>query len=201
MESVEKIRGVLKIFKRVDADVHNFKMRSGLSCFRQCCRCCVSKEVFVTILEVLPMAYWILKRDLQDEFIEKMESNPTAQCVLLKNHTKNRFFGSCLIYNLRPLICRMFGFSAILDKNGLPKLVTCQVIKRVFRHRFQSASNSLDTYQVPIMKRYYAMLYSIDYSVSHRYYPVNEALRIAFKDVGSPPPINYASTFDRRLIV
>ncbi len=88
-----------------------------------------------------------------------------------------------MYYPMRPLTCRFFGFSAVLDKHERPQLFTCPVIKKMYHEKYVETVRSLATLDVPIMKNYSMMLYSIDFSLAQRQYPFNDALRMALETV------------------
>lgn len=186
MRFEEKVNEVLKIYRIVDADVHRFGMKSGLHCLRFCSRCCANVKVTATILELLPLAYWLYKKQTAQLWLEKLDAarvDKETRCILLEFPKHSRNVGRCIAYTMRPLICRLFGFSAVIDKNNQPQLVTCKVIKKVYNKTYLQTAHSLGTLRVPIMKRYYAMLYPLDIVYAQRFYPLNEALRLAIETV------------------
>jgi Fe-S-cluster containining protein len=186
MRIEEKVNEVLKIHRIVDADVHRFGMKSGLSCLRFCSRCCSSVRVTATVLEMLPLAYWFYKKQTAQFWLEKLDDageDGERMCILLRFPKRSRNVGRCMAYKMRPLICRLFGFAAVFDKNNQPQLVTCKVIKKIYHQAYLEIALSLRTLHVPIMKRYYAMLYPLDFMQAQRFYPLNEALRLAIETV------------------
>lgn len=186
MRFEEKVNEVLKIYRIVDADVHSFEMMSGLRCLRFCSRCCINVKVTATVLELLPLAYWLYKKQTARFWLEKLDAvraDKERRCILLRFPKHSRNVGRCMVYKMRPLICRLFGFSAVIDKSNQPQLVTCKVIKKVYNASYLQTSRSLGTLPVPIMKRYYAMLYPLDFIDAQKFYPLNEALRMAIETV------------------
>lgn len=186
MSLEEKVEEVVKLFILVDNAVAEFRKESKLRCLRTCSRCC-NPRIHATVLEFLPLAYWFHKKGVAREWLIKLREEPVQEernCILLKYLRFRGDFGRCSVYKMRPLVCRLFGFAAVLDKNLLPKLVTCQVIKTAFRENYIKALSGMGTsMHVPVMKDYYMMLYAIDPTAARIHYPIRTALRMAIEMV------------------
>jgi Fe-S-cluster containining protein len=98
-----------------------------------CGSCC---DVFVP--DILPieadyLALWLLveRPELAERILaearertrEELESLPS--CPLVEPHPEPDR-GHCGVYGGRPLICRLFGFSGVLSKRGLPSFALCR---------------------------------------------------------------------------
>jgi Fe-S-cluster containining protein len=192
MSIEEKVKAVKKIYRLLDADVQRFKKESGLKCLRFCSHCCEKNDITATVLEFLPLAYSLYKENQCENYLEKlkeMEAADNNKCILLIYPSKKEHAGRCLAYKMRPLVCRLFGFSTVLDKNSRPQLVTCREIKQTYNENYLRAVNILETAEpgvpvdIPIMKNYCMMLYGIDLSLAQKYYPLDTALRMAIESV------------------
>jgi len=182
----ETVDRVLKIYRIADRDIHRFRSRSGLQCLRFCSHCCSNINVSATELELLPLAFWLYQRQRAQHWLEKLNEIPVighSKCVLLQFPKHGRNIGRCAAYKMRPLICRLFGFSAVLDKHNRPQLVTCGVIKKLYNQTYVETARSLGKYHVPIMKKYYTLLYALDFARARRFYTINEALKMAIETV------------------
>ena len=184
MSIEEKVNEVTKLYYILDADINRFKKESGLKCLRSCSRCC-NPRVHATPLEFLPLAYWLYKKKLAQEwYIKLSEPGEDLNCMLLRFPTHRGNAGRCAAYKFRPLVCRLFGFSSILDKNKQSIFVTCRIIKTLSRENYLKTVRSLDTsIHAPIMKNFYMMLYSIDPGSAQTQYPLKTALRLALEMV------------------
>lgn len=196
MSIEDKVKEVKKIYCILEADVRRFKKESCLKCLRFCSHCCENPDIIAaTILEFLPLAYHLYNAHLCEEYLLKLNETETQPgdkrtCILLTFPDKKINTGRCLAYKWRPLVCRLFGFSTVLDKKNRPQLVTCAGIKQKYSENYLKTVQALDktdstekTNKVPIMKNYYMMLYGIDISLGQKCYPLNTALQMAIETV------------------
>lgn len=188
----EKIKEVKKIYRQLDVDIQRYKRETGLKCLRFCGHCCEKPDITAAVLEFLPLAYHLYKENLCEEYLLKLkesEAGDKRTCILLTFPGKRKDAGRCLAYKMRPMVCRLFGFSAVLDKNCRPQLVTCREIKQKYNDIYLKTVHILETAKpvppvdVPIMKNYCMMLYGIDLSLGQKHYPLNTAIRMAIESV------------------
>ncbi len=177
----KKISEVEKIFRSLEKDMTAFQKKSGLSCLHHCSHCCTTKDIHATVLEFLPLAYYLFKENMAEEILEKTEARPDQEtCLLFSPFTITRVTPGCLHYNYRGLICRLFGFSANTNKQGQPVLTTCHPLKTKYPEKTNDPANSR---LAPQMSKYYARLYALDFKLAVTYYPINEAVRKAIESV------------------
>ncbi len=177
----KKIAEVEKIFKSLEKDMTAFKKKSGISCLNGCYHCCTKTDIHATVLEFLPLAYYLFKENLADEVLERMDARPDQDtCMLFSPLTLNGELTGCSHYNYRGLICRLFGFSANTNKQGEPVLATCHPLKTKYHEKISDPAISR---LAPQMSKYYARLYALDFKLSVTYYPINEAIRKAIESV------------------
>lgn len=185
MSVYRKVKAVERVFKALDNEINLFQKKSELRCVASCGKCCTKPDIEASILEFLPFAYYAYKEGRAEEYLRKVENPDTSICVLLQPFLGKNDAGFCGEYRSRGLICRLFGFSARTDKNGLRNLVTCSQIKVAQPTQYEEVSNSITSgeLQVPVMNHYFMMLYAIDYQLASRFYPINEAIRLAIETV------------------
>jgi Fe-S-cluster containining protein len=177
MEILEhKIKSVNQLYRHLDRHVFAYKRRSGLSCVNGCGLCCLNKELNTTITEFLPAAYRLFQSGQTDSVLEKIRSKQDPICVLFNPFTEG---GNCSVYSERGLLCRLFGFSVKTDKNAVPSLITCHLIKETIDN--EQLDPSLQA--APNMSSYYMKLYGIDPVLSVRYMPINQAIKEAIEQV------------------
>jgi len=119
------------LYSRADEAVSEFQAKSGLSCPFGCGSCC---EAFVP--DILPLeaeylaaflatkdadkAYALAARGLED----RVREDGRRGCPLYADDTPYH----CTVYAARPLICRLFAFSAVRDKRGQPSFALCRLM-------------------------------------------------------------------------
>jgi Fe-S-cluster containining protein len=177
---LEKIRAVETLFEKLDQEISTFQGWSGISCASGCGKCCYKPDIEATILELLPFALYLYSENLTSSWIQKANHAETSLCLIL---SPSRIGGGlCSVYKHRPLICRLFGYSARIDKYGRRELMSCKTIKSEQSENFTKASDLvLQGELVPLMTQYYMQLRGIDFELANEYFPVNEAIKRAIE--------------------
>ena len=180
-----KVQAVLQFYGKVEKRTAKFKNHTGLNCIPNCGECCNKAELETTMLEFLPAADYLFRSNLADEVLDKcMQANDEGICIFYSGINNSMGGGFCSLYEYRGLICRLFGFSACLNKHGYAGLSTCKPIKVAKVNEVHLADEYIKKGGVvPVMSQYYSQLNSIDYSLSARLYPVNKAIRLAIEKV------------------
>lgn len=185
MSIYRKVQAVERVFSNLEREVASFQKTTGMQCLSGCGSCCKKPDISASALEFLPLAYQLYKDGVAYEWLEALQNerdNPI--CKAFKPFTSEGDKGSCGHYKGRGLICRLFGFSAMLDKEGVPKLVTCKTIKTEFTEAYNKAVDHIaEGNSVPVMRNFYFQLRSIDPDLGSRLMPVNEAITEALKNV------------------
>jgi uncharacterized protein len=184
MSLIRKVRKVLDLFKELDNEISVFKVESGIECKTGCGECCLYPKVHATILEFLPFAYKMIIEGKAIDLLEKLkiEDAYSFNCIIYSPLSLPSHKGHCSDYENRGLICRLFGYSANLKKDGTPGMITCKIIKTNHSEFFKN-SESLSEYSkhLPIASEYYSKLQSIDLTLSLTTYPINIAIRKALE--------------------
>lgn len=181
MSIIEKVRAVEGVFRDVDLATASFQGHTGLYCKSGCARCCFKVDLEASALEFLPFAYYLYETGQIEEWLEKIRANESVYCVLLNPAPG---VGACTSYPYRGLICRLFGYSARINKHGGRELVTCQVIKTEQAATYLTVQQAIAAGGVvPVMSYYYMQLHSIDADLARDFYPINQAIRRAIETV------------------
>lgn len=182
MSIIEKVQAVEGVFQDLDEAVASFQSWSGLHCKFGCGKCCFKPDIEATILEFLPLAHYIYKEGLAFEWLERIVSQDMDVCHVL-NPTKSGA-GLCSEYEHRGLICRLFGYSARINKYGVREVVTCQIIKTEQQDPYEAAEKKVkEDGSIPVMNQYYMKLHAIDPELARNFYPINQAIRKAIETV------------------
>ncbi|WP_370087257.1 YkgJ family cysteine cluster protein [Ekhidna sp.] len=175
---------VEKVFRQAEKDVATFQQATGLKCQTGCGMCCLKPDISATILEFMPLAYYLYKQDQAHQWLNQIQNSGSSICMNLNALTISDSEGFCKNYKYRGMICRLFGFSAMLGKNKTPQLVTCKTIKSQSPENVASANNHLQSGRpVPIISRYYDQLRGIDPDLGRNLIPINKAIEEAIKVV------------------
>jgi Fe-S-cluster containining protein len=108
------------IYHELDQEVDDWIRASGLVCPYGCGTCCTNFEPEVGPSEADYLAVHFLSTAPQLVRLIGERFDRDA-CIFYEENRP----GHCGIYHARPLICRLFGFSAVRDKRGLPKFRLC----------------------------------------------------------------------------
>ncbi|HSZ25709.1 MAG TPA: YkgJ family cysteine cluster protein [Cytophagaceae bacterium] len=179
----EKIIQVESFYTDLDKDLATFQSQSNLSCLSGCSACCHSPEIEATVLELLPLALHLYKENQAEEFYKSLLTNESSSlCLLYKPILANLRKGACTEYQYRPMVCRLFGFSFIRDKESKPIMLTCKTIKSNQQKEYQEISNQAEQgLAVPFAGDYFMKLTNIDFYLTQHQYPINEAMRYALE--------------------
>ena len=179
MTLAEKVNSVEEVFQALDDDLTSFKTQSGLHCKSGCGKCCQKADINATVLEFLPLAYHSFKQNTSAELYEKASSHEDELCVMLDGA---RTSGMCLDYKYRGMVCRIFGFTARINRLGLKDLITCRIIKTEQEENYNKTINGA-TDGIPLAQSYYRRLMNIDDELSRTQYPINVAIKKAIEEV------------------
>ncbi|MBC2839446.1 YkgJ family cysteine cluster protein [Robiginitalea sp. SC105] len=179
-----KVRAVERVFRQLEKEVATFQQATNLSCLSGCGKCCRKPDIFATPLEFLPLAYHLFKANEAQAWYDKLKEETDGLCPAFAPFLKPGAGGFCNAYGNRGLICRIFGFSAVLDKLGNPRLATCRTIKEEKPLEVTRATEHIRSGgAVPLTRDYYFQLLAIDEKLAGRHLPIREAIREALEAV------------------
>lgn len=180
---LEKIRKVERVFKQLDKETQKFGKQTNLKCLTNCNLCCLKKGLEANVLEFLPLAYHLVQNNLHDAALDLLETEPEHCINMAKSQVQGETAG-CSAYEHRGLICRLFGFSAVQDKNAKLSVYTCSHIKTEYPAEFKSASELINKgMNIPLVTDFYYQIYFIDTQMANDYNPINVSIRKAIERV------------------
>ena len=178
----QKVKSVMRVYQQLDKDIARFQDKSKLSCLSGCGECCKKPDIEAGIVEFLPLALELYDRGEAESTLEQLQSNTGSLCHAFRPNVTS-FGGLCNEYPHRGLICRLFGFTARVNKEDQKELVTCKYIKTQQAVEYQAAIDGIrNGDKVPIMSEYYYRMQSIDPGLQG-FYPINEAISKAIEMV------------------
>jgi Fe-S-cluster containining protein len=181
----DKVLQVEAFYAKLDQDLADFQTVAKYGCISGCSKCCHAPHIEATILELLPLAFYLYKENTAEKIYDKLEQGTSSSlCALYEPILTGSRKGACSEYPYRALVCRLFGFSFTRDKTGKPNLLTCKDIKTEHTEAHEViTTKAQDGLEVPMASNYYTLLTDIDYHLSLKSYPINEAMRLAIEMV------------------
>ena len=184
MTLYQKVNAVLRLFKLLDKEISHFKSVTHMGCIAGCGKCCEKPDIFASPLEFLPWAYHTFKAGKADLWMAKFENESIPPVCYLYSNLTIKGSGYCTDYFNRGMICRLFGFAAMKNKEGKKLLVTCSFIKHEKEEIYRNAVTAIKSgLRVPVFSNYYDQLRNIDRDLTNTMLPVNKAMFEALKTV------------------
>jgi len=178
------VLAVEEVFRELDEHIEQTTSKTGMKCLHFCGACCRKTDIEASPIEFIPLAAWLYKSGKVDEFLEKLDkSDQTGYCVLFSPEAWKEGNWGCQNYENRGLICRLFGFGYRLNREDIPELVTCKIMKENGPEAFAKARQAgIETPgDVPVFRNYSMRLFSIDPDLSIHQFPINTAIRMAIE--------------------
>ena len=176
-----KVAAVERVYRSLDKHIAKLQSQTKMHCPTGCGLCCKKPDIEASPIEFLPLALnWLDEGVLWQQY-EALEKKEDTLCFVFRPHI-TQYGGLCDAYVHRGLICRLFGYSARLDKEGNKELVTCKIIKEGQPNAVKESQ--LHPKSIPVMTHYYSRMASIDIQLNERM-PINQAMRTAIETVGA----------------
>lgn len=177
----QKVQQVKKVYARLDAHIDSLQKETGLQCISGCGLCCKKPDIEASPIEFLPLALEWFDQDIHWEQYEKLQATQDPTCFVFRPHVTS-FGGLCNAYPYRGLICRLFGYSARINKDEKKELVTCKILKEEMPLEVAKASDAGK--KLPVMIHYHSRMSSIDIQLNDRM-PINQAMQKAIETVAA----------------
>ena len=178
---VQKVNAVKKVYAQLDKKIDDLQKESGLHCPSGCGQCCKKADIECTPVEFLPMALdWLDEGVLWEKHDEIKQLN-TPLCFVYRPSVTS-FGGLCNNYPNRGLICRLFGYSARINKEGQKEIVTCKILKKEQSSALDKIASNPKA--MPVMTDFATKMSSIDLQLN-THMPINQAMLQAIETVGA----------------
>ncbi len=183
----------MDLYTRIDKAVGEFQLKSGLRCPPGCANCCPAADVQVTILEMLPVAYEMLRNAKAAAWMEGLAAvGDSKQCLLYSAQPLPGAAGNCSFYKWRPVLCRLFGYAAVRNRTGAKVLSVCRHIRQSDPEKAAAAAALAP--EAPCFVHYSSQVYGLDPALGTRLMPINTALRQAIERLGLQISFGYKET-------
>ena len=184
----QALKEIADIYKEIDAAITNFKEITGLKCIHLCGKCCdvPSSRIETSILEVLPLAHNLMKTERWESILEKVNAaSEESVCIFYSRDAVPGLYGRCTVYESRPLVCRLFGHSAVINKYGVKVVSLCSELKKKNEGIVEKINCIIqDGLHVPVLPEYAMRSSMIEPAISRERYPLNIAVKKAFEFLG-----------------
>ncbi len=177
------IEEVEKVFQELDEHLRQSASQNGLKCPDFCGICCRKEDIEASPIEFMPLAAWLYKTGKVNEFLETLDRPNSSVCACFDPNAMERGEWGCQYYEHRGLICRLFGFGFRLNRENLPVLVTCKIMKRTQVEAVAKAGELalLHPDEMPVFSNYFMRLLAIDPDLAVPQMPINQAIRTAIE--------------------
>ena len=181
----KEIRGLLKIYRQIDKDIAAFKKRTALSCLPACGECCRTACVYVSVLEMQPVAAHLWETGEMDYWLDKIDrKDERAACVFYSAEVLENG-GHCRIYPFRPLLCRLFGFSGRENKRQKVELMLCGRMKAARPEQVARVEALPEKkVRVPLSMNYLMKTYAVSPQLANEGLNINLAFAKAAERIG-----------------
>jgi Fe-S-cluster containining protein len=117
------LKELLRVYADIALTVAQFRTQSSLSCPSGCGACCDRADTEVTVAEAALIARWLRSSDAEAmrRFRDRAAMPDRTECVFYRAEEQHH----CAVYEVRPLICRMFGDSGFTDRAGTVYFQVC----------------------------------------------------------------------------
>jgi uncharacterized protein len=179
------ITEILSLFDKVDLEVKRFVKLSGIHCPSGCGICCESQKIETTALEMLPLACHLWSKNEAYKALLELSASKDSTCIFFQKELKKSLKGCCQAYELRPLICRLFGFFTVKNKYGKYVYGSCKIIKEAYPDAYKKALEVIEGGHHPSNMTDFAIrILAQGSELGKKMLPINTALKIALEKIG-----------------
>lgn len=169
---------VSSLYQEMSDTFSDYQKKTGLTCTSGCGKCCLNPEVEATQLEMLPLAISFYERGIAEEMLEKLQTEKYQHCPLYIKYSLDGELGACSEYERRPTLCRVFGASSRIGKNG-KELSVCKRIKEVKQEFYKKAEDLIE--EAPLMGEWAKKISVLSYKYTKENFPIRVALVLALE--------------------
>ncbi len=143
------------LYEEIEGETTRFKGEFSIACPPGCGTCCEHFNPDITALEASLVAAYLLLEESKRPLLERLYSEGVDEgpCPLYDKENPCH----CTVYEVRPLICRLFGAAASLTKSG-------EAVFRQCKYNTEGTMPALLTFDKPVatLQSYSYALRSLD---------------------------------------
>ncbi len=181
----KEVTALLDIFREIDKKIDLFRAKASLSCVPGCGNCCRDACVGVSVLEVQPLAVYLLQSKKADHWLERINpEDERARCVFYSREQLSNG-GHCSVYPYRPLLCRLFGFASRVTEKKDREIMLCKEIKNYFPQEVQrvQSQSKIKSYS-PVSSEFAIKAYGVSMDLANDFRNINIAVKRAVEIIG-----------------
>jgi Fe-S-cluster containining protein len=172
---------LMLLYEELDRKTHAFAAAAGLQCPQGCGECCRSEKVETTVLEMLPLAFHLFHTKQAELLIKRLEKpTDSKQCIFFRGDFCQQGDWGCSQYQHRGLVCRLFGYAGLRDRNGTIQFTPCKVMQQSCSPKCRQWSSE----SMPLFSEAGMQITSMHPALGTRRLPINQAVLIALYKVG-----------------
>lgn len=170
-ELFPQLRKIVQLYQDVDEVIHMIKTWFAVDCPSGCGACCDThvEKIEASITEMLPLCIHLYENKTYQGWLDRAHQE---SCVFYSKSSLPVRTGCCMVYEYRPLVCRLFGFTFMKDKYGGVMPVACSILKKKINERIRINKMFVKAY--PEMRCFSIQSMMLD-TFGGRRYPVNRA--------------------------
>lgn len=166
-----QLQKIIQLYQDIDEVITMIKTWFAVACPPGCGVCCDthSDKIEASITEMLPLCVYLYENKTYQSWLDRANQE---RCIFYSQASLQGRTGCCMVYDYRPLVCRLFGFTFMKDKYGGVMPVACSVLKRTFNEKIPSNKVPIKAY--PELRSFSLQSMMLDPFGGKRY-PINEA--------------------------
>ncbi len=171
------------VFDEIGQRYAQYQRDRGLFCRSGCGECCLHPGIEATVLEMLPLAFELVKEGKAESTLDALAAHDKDGCFFYSRHSEDGKQGQCSVYLKRPGICRLFGAAGYNGREGEVQLSVCKNIKADYPQAYQDTLIALESDPPPMIRNGKEQIRQIDYELGGMNFPINEAMEQALQKV------------------
>lgn len=195
---VKGMEEIIHLYEELDRIIGRLKECGNMECPELCGRCCKTPAMNVesSVIEALPLVINLLETGQVDFFYEMLDKFKDCDpCIFYTDEIREGNRGRCSVYRYRPLVCRLFGYSAVINKHGKIAPALCSTIKEAMPGCAARITSLIERgLPVPVFSEYTMRSSMLNPAIGFERYPVNMAVKKAIEFVGLQ--MSYSSSRD-----
>lgn len=155
-----------------------FQKATNIMCPTGCGRCCFKSDIVCNPFELLPLALYLVEKNLADNVLTNALEHQNNRCIFLTITNEDKGHGYCKQYDYRPFICRAFGVAGRINKYGVPEYSICNTLKENNNIILENP-----ILEIPCIEKWKKKLEGLDPKLAEKEIPINQALAVILEKV------------------